>query len=124
MTGAPDVPMDPVVEVRLTVPVAAFVLTFAELMEADEVRLTVLVVAVPTVPASPREPAVAVSVIVEPEMVVPAAEFKLPAAVRLNKLPAPESLVTVVVPATESSIYTSCPALFALAERFGELTVT
>ncbi len=107
MTRAPEVPIDPDVDVRFTVPVAAFVLTLAELIDALEVKLTVFVVAVPTVPASPSDPAVAVSVMVEPEMVVPAAEFKLPAAVRLNKLPAPESLVTVVVPATESSIYTS-----------------
>lgn len=89
-------------DVRLTVPVAALVKTFAELIEALEVRLTVLVVPEPTVPASPSEPAVAVSVIVEPDIVVPAAAFKLPAATKLNTLPAPESLVTVVVPATES----------------------
>ncbi len=87
---------------RLTVPVAALVMTFAELIEALDVRLTVSVAAEPTVPASPSEPAVAVRVIVVPEIVVPPAAFKLPAAIKLNTLPAPELPVTVVVPATES----------------------
>ena len=102
MTGAPDNPIEPDVDVRLTVPVAALVLTFAELIEALEVRLTVFVVPDPTVPDRPSEPAVAVSVIVVPEIVVPTPALRLPAAVKLNTLPAPELPVTVVVPATES----------------------
>lgn len=103
-TGEPDEPTDPAVEVRLTVPVAAFVITFAELIEALEVRLTVSVAAVPTVPERPSEPAVAVSVMVVPVTVVPTAALRLPAAVKLKTLPAPELPVTVVVPATESFI--------------------
>ena len=99
VTGAPERPTDPVVEVRLTVPVAAFVVTFAELIEAFEVSETVLVVAVPTVPANPSAPPVAVNDIVEPEISVAAPEFKLFAAMMLNTLPAPELPVTVVVPA-------------------------
>ncbi len=102
VTGAPDKPIEPAVEVRFTVPVAAFVVTLAELIEALEVNDTVLVVPVPIVPASPREPLVAVRLITLPTIVVPTPTFKLPAAVKSNMLPAPELPVTVVMPATES----------------------
>lgn len=103
-TGAPESPTEPVVEVKLTVPVAALVVTVAELIDALEVKLTVLVVAVPTVPDNPRAPPVAVSVIVLPVIAVPTDEFRLFAAMRLNTLLAPELDVTVVVPALLSLI--------------------
>ncbi len=106
MTGLPNAPIEPAVEVKLTVPVAELVVTFAELIEALEVNETVLVAAVPTVPANPSEPLVAVKLMVLPVIAVAADEFKLPAAVRSNMPPAPEFAVTVVVPATESDMYT------------------
>lgn len=129
MTGVPDTPTEPAVEVKLMVPVP---LTFkppekvpALLMLPAEVRLMLLVLAtVPTAPASPNDPVVAVSDMVVPVILTPAPEFRLPAPVTLNTLPAPELLVTVVVPAIESDKYTFCPADVALAEKFGELTTT
>ncbi len=99
VTGVPSSPIDPAVEVRFTVPVTALVVTLAELIEAFDVNDTVFVVPVPTVPASPSEPLVAVSMIVEPVTEVPTFEFKLPAAIKLNVVAAPELPVIVVVPA-------------------------
>ncbi len=99
VTCEPDEPIDPDVDVRLTVPVAAFVVTFAELIDALEVSETTLVVPVPTVPASPRDPLVAVRLMLEPTIELPPAEFKLPAATTLNTPLAPELPLIVVVPA-------------------------
>lgn len=108
----------------MTVPVAAFVVTFAELIDAFELSETVFVVAVPTLPARPSEPPVAVRLIIVPVIGAPANEFKLPAATRLNVLPAPDAEVTVVVPALVPEMYTFWLALRALADRFGAFTTT
>lgn len=122
--GVPSVPTEPEVDVRLTVPVAAFVVTLADVIDAFEVNETVSVVAVPTAPDRPRAPPVAVNIIVLPVIAAAAEVFKLFAAIRLNVLPAPELDVTVVVAALLSLMYTSCAAVLAFAEMFGAASVT
>ena len=104
MTGVPEIPIDPLVDVRLTVPVAALVVTLALSMEALDCSVTVFVEVVPTVPERPSEPLVAVRSIVVPVIDVPLEELRLPAAERLKTLPAPELPVMVEVPAVESVI--------------------
>ena len=101
-TGVPEIPIEPLVEVRLTVPVAALVVTLALLMDALDCKVTVAVEVVPTVPERPRDPFVAVRSMVVPVIEVPLEELRLPAADRLKTLPAPELLVIVEVPAVES----------------------
>ncbi len=118
VTGVPKTPIDPAVEVKFTVPVAAFVVTFAELIEALDVNETVLVVPVPTVPARPSEPLVAVRTMLDPVTEVKAVEFKLPLAIKLNVFAAPE-FPEIVVTALLSVKNTLCPAAVASADRFG-----
>ena len=107
-TGVPETPIEPAVEVRLTVPVAAMRFNPPAKLEALEIlfaefRVIELVLAtVPTDPASPSEPVVAVNPMSVPVIAAAAFEFKFPAAVMLNVPPAPELLLTTVVPALES----------------------
>ena len=97
--------MEPAVDVRFIVPVP---LTFSPeklpvVMLPDDRRLIELVAAaVPTAPPRESVPVVAVSSIVVPPMVTPLEEFKLPWAVTLKSLPAPELLLIVLVPASGS----------------------
>lgn len=104
MTGVPDTPTEPAVEVRLTVPVPLSVKPPAKLpallMLPADVKEIELVVALPTAPARPSEPPVAVRAMLVP--VIAAEEFKLFVAVKLNVPPAPDALLTVVVAAFES----------------------
>ncbi len=95
-------------DVRFTVPVAAMRFNPPAKLEAlemlpDEVNEIEFVLEVlPTAPANPNEPAVAVRATSVPVITAAALEFKLPAAVTLNVPAAPELLLTTVVPAFES----------------------
>ncbi len=130
LTGVPEAPIDPAVDVTLIVPVAA--LTFnppeklpALLMLPADVRLIVFVPAtVPTEPSSDSEPPVAVRLIVDPFIDAAAVEPSPLDAVRVNVPAAAELVVTLVVPAKLSETTTFCPAPVAFADRFGAFNVS
>lgn len=109
VTEVPDVPIEPAVEVRLTVPVPLTLsppekLPALVMLPADVKLMLLVPPTVPTAPCKPNEPAVAVKLIFVPVTFIAGAEFKLPALTRLKLLPAPELPAMLVVPAFASLI--------------------
>lgn len=105
VTGVPETPTEPAVDVRLTVPVPLSVnppeKLPALLRLPAEVREIELVDALPTAPASANEPPVAVRLMLLPVVFEAALELKFVAATTLKvpPVPAPELLLSFSEPA-------------------------